>query len=90
LSSTEGADKALEEFRSTLKEVEHFRGLMSAFSAQDMPGGDECGIFYRTWLCVYWEKLGQERGSPLTYEEQLRNMPERASYKAMKMHHSKF
>lgn len=57
---------------ATLNRVEE---LLSSYSSENLPMPLTCGLSQATWLHIYWEKLGKERGKPLSQEEKSYHIP---------------
>ena len=55
--------------------LSRLQNLLSTYKAKDLPSPLTCNLSQETWLHIYWEKLGEERGHPLSKEETPYNIP---------------
>ena len=49
--------------------------LLSKYKAKELPSATELGLPQIDWLEIYYDKMGTERGKPLTYKERSWNIP---------------
>ncbi|NGX58414.1 MAG: hypothetical protein K940chlam3_01321 [Chlamydiae bacterium] len=50
----------------------------SKYTSKTLPNASKLNLFQSAWLKIYWQKLGEEQGKPLTNSQKAWNIPEKS------------